>query len=234
MKLLITTRADKNIKDITDLIHPIIKSFAKKWNADFSILSHISDCDVSDGRYHYRIMRLYDLLTEYDRIIQIDSDIIINKTCPNLFNLVPYNMIGTVLEDKGSRLNNRRALINRVQEMWGDISWKEGYINTGVFIVSKSHRGIFRRFLGNYWVQDGFDDVHLGYQIHRLGLKIFELDYRFNHMSIFSEEWNGNPLRFDSYIIHYAGNAKFSDKGKRGKVQLIEDDIKEIYEMEIC
>ena len=138
-------------------------------------------------------------------------------------------MVGTTFEDKGSRLENRRNLINRVQEMWGDIGWREGYINTGVFIVSKPHREIFRKFNDRYWVQKGFDDVHLGYQIHRLGLEIFELDYRFNHMSIFSESWNGSPSRLNSYILHYAGKARFPDKGTMSRIKLIKNDIEKIY-----
>lgn len=229
MKLLVTTIADKNIKDMTNLTHPIIKNFAATWGADFSILSHPSDCEIGDGKYHYRIMRLYDLLDEYDRILNLDSDVLINKSCPNLFETVPYDEIGTVLEDKGSRQDIRRDWIGQAQQLWGDINWREGYVNTGVFIVSKPHKEIFRKINGGYWVQKGFDCVHLSYQIHRLGLRIFELNYRFNHMSMFSEPWNGSPSRLDSYIIHYAGKARFPDQGKRNKIQLIKNDIRKIY-----
>ena len=229
MKLLITTTADEKVREMTNLTHPIIKKFAKMWNADFLILDKDADCDVPMGKIHYRIMELYNLLGEYDRVIQFDSDIVINKNCPNLFEIVPYDETGTVLEDKGSRQDNRRDRIRQAQELWGDLSWKEGYINTGVFVVSKPHREIFRKINGGYWTQLGFDCIHLSYQIQRLGLKIFELDYRFNHMSMFSEEWNGSPSRFDSHIIHYAGNAKFPGKKKRSRVQLIRDDIDRIY-----
>lgn len=232
MKFLISTTADKNIREMTDLTHPVMKSFAKKWGADFLILSQDADCDVPMGKIHYRIMELYNLLDEYDRIIQLDSDIIINKNCPNLFEIVPYDEIGTVLEDKGSRQDVRRDRIRQAQQLWGDLNWREGYINTGVFVVSKPHKDIFRKINGGYWIRLGFDCIHLSYQIHRLGLKIFELDYRFNHMSMFSEEWNGSPSRFDSYIIHYAGNAKFSGKKKRSRVQLIRDDIERIHKGE--
>jgi len=61
-------------------------------------------------------------------------------------------------------------------------------------------------------------------------MKIYELSYKFNHMSMFSEKWNGRASRFDSYMLHYAGNAKFPGKGKRSKIQLIKDDIRRIYE----
>lgn len=212
MKRLIVTRADKNIKEMIDLTHPIIRKFAESWNADFKILDHRTDCRVGDGRYHYRIMKLYDLFNKYDRIIHLDSDIVINKTCPNLFEVVPEDCIGTNLEDKGSRRNYRRKMISLVQQRWGNIGWKEGYINTGVFVVSKQHRKIFTKVNDQYWTEEfGFDDVHLGYQIRRFGFKIYELDYRFNHMSMYSEDWNGNKNPLDSYIIHFAGG-KYEDR----------------------
>jgi len=229
MKHLIVTRAADNIREMADLTHPIIRKFAKQWGADFLVLRNDSDCTDEGGKVHYRIMELYDLFEEYDRIMNIDSDVIINKNCPNLFSMVPYDEIGVIFEDKGSRLNDRRGRINKVQAAWGDIGWREGYINIGISLFSKSHKEIFRKVKGRYWEDRGFPDVHLGYQIHKLGFKICELDWRFNHMTMFSERWNGSPSRFDSHILHYAGQGDFPDRGKRSRVQIIRDDIKRIY-----
>lgn len=230
MKRLIVTRADDKVRDITRLTHPIIKRFARKWGADFLVLDG-DEPGLSDwkGKLHYRIMRLYDLFEEYDRIANIDSDTVINKNCPNLFASVPDDKIGVVYEDKGTRQADRRQRIQYVQNAWGDIGWREGYINTGVSVFSRSHREIFRRFEGRYWEGRGYPDIHLGYQIHRLGIEIFELDWRFNHMSMFSEKWNGHASRFDSHILHYAGHAKFPDRGNKIKVQQIAEDIARIY-----
>jgi len=229
MKLLIATRADNNIKEMTNLTHPIIKRFASQWKADFLILKYIADRTDKWGKIHYRIMELYDLLEKYDRIMNLDSDTIINKNCPNLFEIVPYDKVGTMFEDKGRRQQIRWQRIADIQAAWGKIGWKKNYINTGVFLVSKPHAEIFEKFNGKLWTAKGYDDVHLGYQINRLGIEIYELNYKFNHMCMFSEQWNGSPSRFDSYILHYAGHAKFPDKGKRNKVQQIKDDIRRIY-----
>ena len=73
------------------------------------------------------------------------------------------------------------------------------------------------------------DIAHISYQIKNNNLDIFELDYTWNHMSMFSEPWNGSPSRFDSKIIHYAGNADFPDKGRRSRERLIADDAKRIH-----
>ena len=229
MKLLMVTRDDDSYAPISGLTNPIIKRFAEKWGADLFNVDTDADSPTKLGKIHYRTMAIYDLLDEYDRVMSIDSDVIINKNCPNLFELVPEDIIGVTTEDKGSRLKDRRRRIQRVQAAWGDVKWRTGYINIGVFLVSRSHKEIFRKFKGQYWEDTGYTDVHFGYQIHRLGFKIFELHWHFNHTSIFSEPWNGSPSRFDSHIIHYAGHGAFPDKGKRSRVQLIRDDIKKIY-----
>jgi len=230
MKLLMVTRSDKKFAPIASLTHPILQIFAKKWNADFIILSKNHNCcHTKHGNILYRILDIYDLLGIYDRVLNLDSDMVINKNCPNLFEIIPDDKIGVIFEDKGSRRENRLTRIKRIQRAWGNIGWKQNYINIGTFLVSRLHKKIFTPFAGRYWEQLGFADVHFGYQIHRLKFKIFELSWRYNHTSMFSEPWNGAPSRFNSHIIHYAGQGQFPDKGKRSRVQLIKDDIKRIY-----
>jgi len=209
MKKLIVTRSDNNIKEMTDITHPIIRMFSKKWNADFEIFDHDSDCNDILGRSHYRIMKVGERLNEYDKILSIDSDVIITPNCPNLFDIVPFEKVGTIYEDKGTRQKHRQTIIQEVQKKWGYVNWQEGYLNTGVFIVSSIHKNIFEKEQGEYWIGFGYDDIHFGWKIHKFNYLIHELDYRFNHTTMFSEPWNGNKSRFDSYIIHYAGRGCF-------------------------
>ena len=104
MKLLVTTRSDNDISEMSSYTHDYIRDYAKKINADFTIISeNPSDVDDNLGKKHFRIMQLKNLLEDYDRILAIDSDTIINHNCPNLFDVVPYDCIGSIYEDKGSR-----------------------------------------------------------------------------------------------------------------------------------
>jgi lipopolysaccharide biosynthesis glycosyltransferase len=225
MKLLVTTRADSEISDITEQTHFMIKKYANKCNADFHIIDEDSECKIGNGKFHFKIMELYNLLDEYDRILCIDSDVIIKEDCPNLFEVVPYDCIGTIYEDRGSRIIDRRIRIREVQEIFGEIGWKEGYINTGTFLVSKPHKEIFQKINGEFWVGRGFDDVHLGYQIKRNNICIHEIPYQYNHMTMFSESWNDSADRFDSYIIHYAGVGIFDSDINNNKEEQISRDI---------
>lgn len=199
MKLALVTRSDDNVKAMTDVTHPIIKKYAEKCNAEFIILTD----DKKPPESHWRILQLYKLLDDYDRVIIMDSDIIIKKDCPNLFEVVPEDCIGTVFEDVGSRQSHRRQLIEQVQKERNDVGWRSGYINTGVFVVSKMHKEIFNLDITKVWRGFGEDDVELGYQIRKFWFNIFELDYHFNMMSLFTEK---GESRFNGFMIHFAGN----------------------------
>jgi len=227
-KRLICTRADDNIQEMCSLTHPLLKAYAKRCNADFMILSHKSDCLVGDGRWHYRIMVMGDLLNDYDTIAHIDSDIIPNKGIPDIFEAIGDN-VGTIFEDVGSRQGQRRRMISEVQNKFGLIDWLKGYINTGVFVVSKKHQNIFRKINGKYWEGWGWDDVHLGYQINRFGYEVKELTRKWNWMTMFSESWNDSQSRFSAYLIHYAGQGIF-DPRFRTKIENMKHDYKLIYE----
>ena len=168
-------------------------------------------------------MDFYNLFSTYDRILSLDSDIIITPTCPNIFNTVPEDHVGTIFEDRGSRMAARRNTIQEVQKEWGSLKWNINYMNTGVAVFSKVHKPIFQPFKNKYWLGWGVDDVHLGYMLRVCDFPIYELPFQFNHMSMFSEPWNGSADKYKSYIIHYAGGRM------KDRIKTIKDDVEKIY-----
>ena len=227
-KLAIVTRCDDNLKAMSDITMPIIEKYAKKCNADLHILSHIPTVNTWDNKPHYRILECIDLLDKYDRILALDCDMIINKDCPNIFNIVPEDMIGSIYEDKGSRKSDRMERIKDIQNAFGNVGWVENYTNAGTFIFSKQHKNILMPVEAEYWNERGSVDVHLSYNIHKYNFKVFELSYKWNHMTMFSESWNGNANRFNSHIIHYAGGGIF-DSNVSTKLEQIKKDYETIY-----
>ena len=208
-KRLIVNRADDRVKQMTDFSHPIIKSYAQKCNADFKVLSHKADIQtdskVDDWITVFRTMEIYNLFDQYDRILHLDSDVLIHPKSPNIFDVVPEDQVGVLFEDRGSRRPHRLECLANAQKQFGDIEWTRGYPNSGVLLASKQHRNIFTKINGQYYTEWGGCDVMHGYNIKKHGYEVFELSYNWNHMSMFSEEWNGCANKFKSYIIHYAG-----------------------------
>ena len=49
-------------------------------------------------------------------------------------------------------------------------------------------------------------------------------------MTMFSEPWNGSPDRFDSHIIHYAGQGIFDTGEASDKLEQAKLDYKRLYE----
>lgn len=231
---LITTRADKNCEDWAELMHPVFKKYADRVKADFLILGESQNVPEAStgiglGVYQYRIMEHYNLHAHYDRILHLDSDMLLMPSCPNLFEVVEEGSVGTIYEDVGSRRPQRAGCIKNAQSKFGDIGWTEGYINTGVFVTSRQHRDIYQKIAGEYFTDWGTDDIHIGYLINKLGHKVQELPYQFNHMTMFSEHWNGSPDRFDSHIIHYAGSGIFEQGKVPNKIEQARSDYRRAY-----
>jgi lipopolysaccharide biosynthesis glycosyltransferase len=184
---------------MTDITHPIIKEYAKKCDADFRIISKNKGIHP-----HYRILQLYDLFKEYDRILCIDSDTLILKSCPDIFKIVEPQYIASIYEDKGSRQEDRINRIKKIQNERGSVNWKSGYINSGIILFSRMHRDLFNITEDELYLDLGYDDVLLKYRAEKMGYKFYELSCEFNFMSMFIEP-PFNKKKSDAYILHFAG-----------------------------
>ncbi|MDB3944468.1 hypothetical protein N9444_00955 [Gammaproteobacteria bacterium] len=229
MKTLLTTNADNAIRSYSRFTLPLLHEYAKFLSAEFFVMDHEPPVITDDGKPHFRTMRIGEFLQEYDRVVYIDADCVLNKNIPNVLKLVPPEKVGCVLEDVGSQIAERSAVMKAVQREFGEIGWRNKFINNGIMVVSKEHKCVFEPVDGQYYLGWMSDIAHISYQIKNNNLDIFELNYTWNHMSMFSEPWNGSPSRFDSKIIHYAGNADFPDRGRRSRERLIADDAKQIH-----
>lgn len=169
----------------------------------------------ADSAYTYRNFekfQAFDALGRYERILRLDTDVLISPAAPNVFEQVPDECLGVVYEDRGTKADKRYADMDDVAIAYGGAAWqRRRYFNSGVMVVSRAHRDVFRltdkdrelivhgclgrpkeQNLCNWKAREGDCALH-------------ELDFRFNHMRMFSERWNGAPHRLASYFIHYAG-----------------------------
>lgn len=233
MKLAIVTRADSCVQDWIDCTHEPMKEYADKYGADFFVFDHDPvDMNHFNKYIFWRILKVNELFDEgYDRILHLDTDVLISRDAPNIFDIVPIDHIGLVYEDKGSRAPERRRRIIDIQSTHGNVNWTTGYLNEGVLLFSKEHRELFTPINNSEWVNtiNGPSQGHFGWKIHKHNMKVVDLGYKFNHMSMFSESWNGSPSRHKSFFIHYAGGGNFPDKGNRSRIQVANDDKKLLY-----
>jgi hypothetical protein len=207
MNAVVTVCIDKNYAIYNAMFaisRPTIEAYAKKIGAEFV---HIDKQLISQTSPHFEKFQIYDLLVKYERIIYIDADAIIRDDCPNLFEIVPPNMIGMFNE---GRFKDRLNVLLESAKVYGikietkqDIQkYLNKYYNTGVMVMSRQHRDLFQKPV----IEDiyhHYEQSHINHTIIKNGIKVFELHHNFNRMNMMDGIIGMH--RLNSYIIHYAG-----------------------------
>lgn len=196
------------------LTHPTIKAYADKIGADFIVWT-----DVSAYKYpEYKKMEIGGLLATYDRVLYLDTDVIIRDDAPNVFDVVPEDHLG-ILEE--SRYFDRGVTTVQFMTQIGYDArrWNGKYYNAGIYVCSRCHQDLFvkppmewNHFRDQSWFNTLISDRKV---------KVFPLPHRFNRIvtfdRIFGEE------RLDAWFLHYAG---FHVEGDRdGVLDLIAGDL---------
>ena len=200
---------------IWDICRKTVIRYCKKYNIALEIISdskYLENPFPDSPNFNmFEKNQIYSLFEKYERILRLDWDTIITPKCPNLFEIVPEDKIGGVIEDVGTSKVSRRKMMKILQNTLGDIGWRRDYINAGVILVSKPHRDVIYtseeevEMLANLKMNIYNEQTYLNYKIRKSGFEIFPLKFKFNHTSLFSEPWNKCANKFDSYVIHYAG-----------------------------
>lgn len=206
-KAIVTIAIGRKYEEIAALTHPTIKNYAERIGADFICRAE------SDGFPHWQKFKIvFDLFKQYDRILYVDTDLIIRGDCPDLFEVIPEDKFGVFEEGRHA---SRAEYINAGIQMYQmPFDWEGKYYNTGVMVLSRYHREIFKdppesakhpqRFvLGSMAYTFLGEQTYLNIIMQKMETEIEELDYRFNRMTLMDEP-TGEP-RHASYIVHYAG-----------------------------
>ncbi len=178
------------------ITHPTIAAYARKIGADFLVWRDFA----GHAMPHYQKLELGKLLETYDRVLYLDTDVLVRDDAPNLFDLVPKDEVGMLEESKYIE-----RTINMIQFMiavgYDARQWDGKYYNAGVMVLSRSHRNLFVP-PPTEW--DNFkEQSYLNVSIARSKTKVCPLGHRWNRM--YYMDWMFGEDRCDGYIIHYAG-----------------------------
>ncbi len=196
---------------MAEFTHPLFRDYCSRHSLEFIVI------DQKKIRFQPRILpdqrsssyekyQIYDILTQFDRVLYLDGDILLNVNCPNLFELVPENEIGCVFEDVGSEAYKRFDEMDKAQRLWGKLpDYRGGYFNAGMFLVSQTHRELLRfgpeKKFGGRWP----DQTSLNFYCEKIGFTKKNLGPSFNLLPVFSQLWKDTSSRRKASIIHYAG-----------------------------
>jgi hypothetical protein len=201
--------------------HGVFQSYARKHGLAFEVINtprfRIRPNWFIKRRvwYHIEKFQLFEALERYERIIFLDSDILIQPSCPNLFNLVPEGRLGIVYDDTGPDAWKRTEELEKLGTRLGSISESRNrYFNSGVMVMDQSLKSLFemrrKDFISGRWPEQTL----LNYRVLRHNIPVVELAEQYNFMP-HMPGWASQENRLGANVIHYAGQSS--------KVQMAED-----------
>jgi lipopolysaccharide biosynthesis glycosyltransferase len=168
---------------LPDVTHPMMRAYADKIGADFVV---INTPKLNLSSVHYEKYQIYELLDTYQRIIYLDTDILVNPDCLNLFKIVPEKNFGCFLISNHTYYHDGEIKI--IQKELGDLGWKREYFNSGVMVFSQHHRQIFNIMQDPgmlAWAMKKrdfyLDQTLLNYAVQKSSTPIYDIGYKFNH-----------------------------------------------------
>jgi len=199
-KALLTITIGDLFKRACEITHPTLKDYAKKIGADF--------INITEQKYpspYYVKFMIADILEKYDRVLYLDSDILINPNAPDIFEIVPEDKIGMADDSILGYHNQFGPFLHTFGQSYFDdwIKHKKCY-NAGVIVASKKHQSVFK--LPSIVPNHHFDQEYINLKILEEGAEVFDLPIQYNrriYLDAFIPEH-----RLKSHIIHYAGIAQ--------------------------
>jgi hypothetical protein len=231
---VVTVSIGPKFEKMAKITHPTIKAYADKINADFIVIDGKAE-DQEDIVPHFAKLQINGLFDIYDRIIFVDTDVIIRPDTPNLFGIVPEDEFGIFQE--GAFIPRRKLDLEMAAKTYSTKifgmnpeDWKGEYYNSGVMVASRIHKTIFTTpdFEKMRKVEGAWDYGEQGWinlQLINGDVPICPLHYSFNRMTIM-DQFTGEH-RLASYIVHYAGAPDVipTPNGEVSFCQFIESDI---------
>jgi hypothetical protein len=214
---IMTIVAGDKYHEIWERSRPFFEAYADKCGADLLVLENLPDHLPSP---HWAKFSIHELLKkQYDRIAFIDADILIRPDSPNIFDVVPEDQFGIFNE---GLFTPRSVCLYEVQKAYGIAlpKWNgKDYFNTGVMVVSREHRHIFKITGPIKDIRNSFgEQTYLNMRIMSSGVKVFHLHHNYNRMSILDKVTG--LTRLASFFVHYAG------EGYGPTIERMDRDIK--------
>ena len=201
-------------------INTMIK-YAHRIGADFININNSVVHKITKYDIRYEKFQIYDLLGIYDRIMLVDYDAVITKSCPDMFKVIPENKIGIKVAYGIERCED---FVKLAEQQLGNIDWGKHYYNSGVMIVSKAHRSLFEYQQSKVLTSGTLAEQNtIIYRIYRDQIPIQLLNLQQHYIPYLDGEVK-NP-----FIIHWAGGGRGGREAIQKKIDGIISDVRGKY-----
>lgn len=229
MKLLIFQLFIGNLTEGYSKCIDSVISYAKG-KADYA-LSNIPKLNM--GSVYFEKFQFLDALSSYDRVLYVDSDILITPKAENIFDVYtdPTKFYAydendtTAWMDRDPYVLDINPKLNWPKNLKGKLQ----YFNTGVMLLSRKSLDIgnpfaFRWDCSGKLINTFAEQTYLNYAVVKSGLPFETISHSFNRMDL----GNFDPMceRYKANFIHYAGPCKYGDGNKNNAMV---SDYKALY-----
>ena len=235
MKILLTTIAigDKYLNEYTHLFYESQRNYASKHGYDFKVITDFLDKTVMNRHtisFNKILVCNQEWSKEYDMIIFIDADILININSPPIHNYVDYGTCIGIINEYSQPTTEKRIQIQT--RMGWETSATEYYklcgldintymvFNSGVLVMQPKLHNAFLVNIYNKYVMESighyrgfhFEQSCIGYEIQKANMyKV--LDNKFNAVwaltKLDNPSFSLNTFFKENYFIHFAGHTDY-------------------------
>ncbi len=178
---------------------PFFESYAARVNADL----HAIRADAVVPKAALKTLVL-PRARDYDRFAILDADIIIRPHAPNVFAVVPADLLGVMPE--GRKLDRKVWCeeLRRIYRFDKDLP-PDRYFNSGVLVMSREHIGLLEALReGPVFGHPLFEQGFLNAIVHARGIPVYDLPTSLNHIL---DPGFGLDWRYGAFL-HVAGSGK--------------------------
>jgi len=196
---LVVTLGDDKFRPITDQTFPLIQKYAERHGAKFI---PITDRRYPDAHIGYEKLRLEKGLAFYDRVLYVDGDVLIRPDAPDIFAAVPAEKLAAI--DDAARIDGQ------FETYAGELPGSGVYFNTGVMVLSKAHRRIFRDTPPSDKATS--DQPYFNVAVQREKIPLYSLPKEWNFLTYHSDRTPDVELRSRAWFTHFSGSQPFETK----------------------
>jgi hypothetical protein len=195
---------------LAEVTHPNLKSYAHRIGADFI---RFTSRRHSEEHVMFEKLQVRQLLQgSYERVIWMDTDVVIRSDAPDLTDIVRYGHYGVWDEAPSATLwspeiqreyHNYQEILRETCKTLGlpPMKWDGKWYCMGVMVLDRTHLDVLQdppAYPGGWVGEQNYLNTML--RVH--GVPIHGLPAEF-HMMFLSKK-----PRLDAYVVHYAGIAR--------------------------
>lgn len=233
--LLVTIAIGKNyLEQYYNLFYESQRKYALKHNYDFKVITDFLDKSNQDRScisFNKILVCSQEWSKDYDFIIFVDADILININSPPIHSFIDYEGLIGIIDEYSQPSNERRLLIQK--RMGWETSATDYYklagldiqtnmvLNSGVLVLQPKKHSVFLQNIYNKYIKQSknhyrgfhFEQSCIGYEIQKNNLcKV--IDNKFNAIWSLTKLDNVENITLNqyfknNYFIHFAGHVDY-------------------------